>query len=274
MQSDAGAGGSPGGTGGLPIHFGTGGTGTGGHPIGDGSGGETAPGTGGHPIGNGSGGVTAPGTGGTAGVVVATGGNGSGGLGEGGHVLGSGGVAGRTTPGSAGRAGNDGGGGARAGGRGGSTSGGGGGGSAGTGNNPGNGGRMGGSGGAGAICDPTMRENDPCGPATAGDCHKTCGVSDLGTKSCSCVSRQWTCGACMYPPGDYSCYDLPASGVVAPCPPNAVNGMTSCFGNCTVCSNYTDASGSLKPGYCACNQDPGDKQRLYHCASSTEWPPQ
>jgi len=123
------------------------------------------------------------------------------------------------------------------------------------------------------VCDPALRDRDPCA-AGAVDCRKTCGVSELGAKPCTCADRQWSCGDCVYPSGDYSCYELPASGPVPACPPNTVNGMTSCFGDCTLCANYLDTTGTPKIGYCACNRSPGDGQRLYHCASSAEWPPQ
>lgn len=254
----AGTGGLFGATGGSGVHFGSGGTG---------SGGRDAEETGG------SGGQVGPAPGGSAGdVVVASGGNGSAGHGAGGHVTGPGPGGGPVPPGKGGTAGQSsaGGAGARTGGRGGATTG--------TGGwwNTGSGGWGWGTGGASGtlpMCDASIRDKDTCDFGTA-DCRKTCGVSELGTKPCTCTNRQWNCGDCAYPSGDYSCYELPASGPVPPCPANTINGMTSCFGSCTLCANYTDTSGMAKMGYCACNQDPGDSQRLYHCASSAEWPPQ
>ena len=260
--TELGSGGISGGTGGgSSVHFGTGGVGTGGHVT-------TASG--------GSGGQTVPETGGTAGVVViGSGGDGAAGQGTGGVVVvSSGGAGGKVMPGKGGIAGqssNKGGSaGTRAGGRGGAMSGSGGWG------NSGSGGWNWGTGGSGSslpMCDASIRDKDMCALGSAG-CRKTCGVSELGTKACSCTNRQWNCGDCTYPSGDYSCYQLPASGPVPPCPPNTINSMTSCFGDCTICANYTDTSGMPKMGYCACNQDPGDSQRLYHCASTAEWPPQ
>ena len=108
----------------------------------------------------------------------------------------------------------------------------------------------------------------------AADCRQTCGVSALGTRSCTCANRRWSCGACIYPPGDYSCYQLPAFGAVMPCPPNTVNETTSCLATCTVCADYVDTNGLRKTGYCACTQAAGDKQRAYRCASASDWPPQ
>jgi len=261
-QNEPGTGGVSPGTGGSSIHFGTGGLASGGHATG-GSGG--------------SGGQIVPASGGAAGVVVGSGGDGDAGQGTGGLIAASGGVAGQVPPGKGGTAGqppSTGSGGPRAGGRGGMTTGTGGwwNGSGNTGGGGWNSGTGGASGGI-PMCDASIRDKDTCGFG-APDCRKTCGVSELGTKPCSCTNRQWNCGDCAYPAGNYSCYELPASGPVPPCPPNTVNGMTSCFGDCTLCANYTDTSGMAKTGYCACNQDPGDTQRLYHCASSSEWPPQ
>ena len=258
-QNPGGAGGSFGASGGSSVHFATGGAGE--RP------------------GQGSGGQPPPETGGAAGAASASGGSGgTAGRGAVGPMAGSAGGGGQQMPGAAGRPGANGGGNGRAGGRGGRGTGGGssGGGSSGAGNSRGSGGWTWGAGGAGVdtpMCDPALRDRDPC-TAGAADCRKTCGVSERGTKPCTCGNRQWSCGDCAYPSGDYSCYQLPASGPVPPCPPNTVNGMTSCFGDCTLCANYLDTTGMPKMGYCACNQDPGDGQRLYHCASSSEWPPQ
>jgi len=271
----------PGGSGGQLSPFGTGGidvSDTGGSTIHFGTGGA-GPGTGGHPTGGAGGGPEVVGTGGTAGAV-GSGGTASGGQGSGGRIFGSGGAAGQTvgTGGDAGGPGGRGGGSAtRTGGRGGgTTSTGGSGGNWGSGGRwSGDAGRMGSTGGSDGglpMCDPSIRDKDPCDSGTP-DCRKSCGVSSMATKPCTCTGRQWACGDCVYPSGDYSCYQLPAMAP-PPCPPSTVNGMTACVGNCTLCSNYMDTTGMPKMGYCACNLDPGDSARVYHCASSAEWPPQ
>jgi len=271
------AGDRPGGSGGLLSSIGTGGsasTDTGGSSIHFGSGGVGL-GSGGHATGGDH--EVPPGTGGTAGTVGSGGTTGSGGEGTGGRILGSGGGAGQTA-GTGGTVGNGkgGGGGIRPVGRGGSTASTGGNGNWGSGGwwmgGAGRSGSSGGSEGGMPMCDPSLREKDPCDFGTP-QCRKACGVSALATKPCTCTNRQWTCGDCVYPSGDYSCYKLPAMSP-PPCPPSTVNGMTACTGNCTQCSNYTDTSGMPKMGYCACSLEPGDSARVYHCASSSEWPPQ
>jgi len=245
-------------TGGSTIHFGTGGLGLG---------------TGGHATGGASGGHEFVGTGGGAGAV----GSGSGGEGTGGRMVRSGGGAGTIgTGGSAGGPGGKDGGGARSGGHGGGVASTGGTGNWGSGGSwTGDAGRTGSTGGSEGglpMCDAALRDKDPCDLGTP-DCRKGCGVSALAQKQCTCTNRQWACGDCVYPSGDYSCYQLPAMSP-PPCPQSTVNGMTACVGNCTLCSNYTDTSGTPKIGYCACSLDPGDSARVYHCASLAEWPPQ
>ena len=148
------------------------------------------------------------------------------------------------------------------------------------------GGRGGGTGGRGGapdtdgmgvgsglpMCAPDLKDKSACAPGSDG-CWKTCGVNNRATKPCSCVAGLWNCGDCVYPPGDYSCYDLSGSAFVAPCPPETHSGMVSCAVLCSLCSGYVDSTGAPKIGYCACDTGP-DGSRTYQCASSSEWPPQ
>jgi hypothetical protein len=242
LSRAGGSGGMPGATGGAPA---TGGTGP-----------STGGGSGGTPLtGTGTGGIEASRTGGTGGGRLGTGGSagqpGTGGAGTGGFA-GSGGAAG---------SGGSGGGGGRmgAGGWWGGT-----------------GGWWGGTGTGGTtnlpMCDSNTRDKSSCGFGAA-DCVKNCGVDDLATKPCSCVSGSWSCGTCTYPPGDYSCYELPVSGVPS-CPPGTTNGVTACFGTCSLCSGYLDSTATPKSGYCACLDDGPSGSSVYRCASTAEWPPQ
>lgn len=142
----------------------------------------------------------------------------------------------------------------------------------------GTGGWWGGTGGTTALpmCDSSLRDKTACTPGSV-TCSKNCGVDDLATKPCSCVAGNWSCGTCTYPPGDYSCYQIPASGVQS-CGPGTTNGVTSCFGMCSLCSGYLDSTGTPKDGYCACLNDGSGGgvygNSVYRCASSAEWPPQ
>jgi hypothetical protein len=277
-QPPHGSGGNPGtGPGGSTVHFGSGGAApaTGGQPgIGasgghevtgsGGSGGSPVTTTSGGAFGQGTGGK--PATGGAAGFPVATGGLGGSGDGSaGGSTSGGHGGAMTSTGGASSSGGVSGSGGPVSGGSGGSTAG---------------GGRSGGTGGAGTggagvpACDPSIRDRDTCVLGTP-DCGLTCGVSNLGTETCTCgTNRRWSCSACVYPPGDYSCYQLPATKFVTACAPATVTG-TPCVGNCTVCSTYGySTTGTLTSDYCACTQAAGSNQHVYQCASASEWPPQ
>ena len=249
----AGHGGTPGGTGGSAAA--TGGTG---NSTGGGSGGTPSTGTGGTAA-NQSGGATGGGASGTggAGGQLGTGGVDAGTAGAGGDTGGAGGSAG-AGGGSAGAGGV-----AGAGGR------------SGTGGWwSGTGGWWGGTGGTTTLpmCDSSIRDKSSCTFGSA-DCLKNCGVDDLATKPCSCVSGSWSCGTCTYPAGDYSCYELPVSGVPS-CAPGTTNGDTACFGMCSLCSGYLDSTDTWKSGYCACLNDGPNNTSVYRCASSAEWPPQ
>jgi hypothetical protein len=182
------------------------------------------------------------------------------------------GTTGGTAGGSSGRDGSAGAGGrgTRTGGRSGSTGGAGGG----TGGSWGTGGTAaGGAGGAGpAMCDPSIRDKDSC-DFRASECRKTCGVSALATKPCTCTAGQWNCGDCVYPAGDYSCYQLDKSFVPS-CPSGTSNGTTTCTGICSLCSGYQDTTGTDKVGYCSCTDPGGNAPSVYRCASTSEWPPQ
>jgi hypothetical protein len=86
------------------------------------------------------------------------------------------------------------------------------------------------------------------------------------------VGGVWTCDSCTFPPGDYSCYDLP-SGNIRACPSGTQSGITACTGRCTICSGYVESTGAEKNGYCVCEPDAASAPGTYHCASSAEWPP-
>jgi hypothetical protein len=132
-------------------------------------------------------------------------------------------------------------------------------------------GSRGGASGGLPMCDPSMKDNDPCTRGEAA-CRKTCGVSGLATKACTCsFAGQWDCGTCTYPAGDYSCYQLPA--FVPSCPFGTMSG-DRCSTTCSVCSGYADSTGMSKAGYCSCSDPDAYGVRVYHCASSSEWPPQ
>jgi hypothetical protein len=123
------------------------------------------------------------------------------------------------------------------------------------------------------MCDSSLRDKTACTPGAA-TCQKSCGVDDLATKPCSCVNGSWSCGTCTYPPGDYSCYQLPTFGGVPSCSPGTTNGVTACFGMCSLCADYLDSTGTPKTGYCACLNDGPAQSSVYRCASTSEWPPQ
>jgi hypothetical protein len=242
---------------GLPLQTESG-QGTGGQLAGHGgSGGEARGGAGG--LGSmtdggasGEGGSSGKaGRGGDAGTIAGAGGNSDGRAGRGGWTGSAGWNGGGGWTGSAG-----------------SNGGGGWTGSAGWNGNGGSGGRSTGL----PMCDPDIKDNASCSFGTP-SCRKTCGVSALATKACSCAGGQWSCGACSYPPGDYSCYELP-SGFIPQCPFATMSGITSCNALCSLCSGYVDSTGAPKIGYCACSDDPDSAGHVYKCASSAEWPPQ
>lgn len=243
------------GSGGTSILSGSGGTGSGGQGT-VGTGGQPQPlATGGAIGGSGESTGGSSGTGGASGGSdVGTGGTSTGGIAGGVGAGGSRGGAGGSKGGA---------GGSSVGGRGGWWSGG--------------GGATGGSGNGGSIgglqmCDPSIRDKDSCNFGTSA-CRKTCGVSAMATKPCTCSQGQWNCGDCSYGPGDYSCYRLPASSVPA-CPFGTVNGNTTCTKACALCSGYRDTTGSDKVGYCSCEDAGTDAPPVYRCASTSEWPPQ
>jgi len=120
------------------------------------------------------------------------------------------------------------------------------------------------------MCDASVKDNGSCSFGSQ-DCTKTCGVDALATKPCSCSAGTWSCGTCVYPPGDYSCYQLPPSGVPV-CPPQTMSGTTRCTVMCSICSGYLDSTGTPKDGYCSC--DATGSSPVYRCASTAEWPPQ
>ncbi len=99
-------------------------------------------------------------------------------------------------------------------------------------------------------------------------------MAGLATKPCYCSGGQWNCGTCVYPPGDYSCYELPAFGAVPSCSQSTMNGVTSCSGICSLCSGYLDSNGMPKAGYCSCSDSDASAPPVYRCASNSEWPPQ
>jgi hypothetical protein len=167
----------------------------------------------------------------------------------------------------------------------------------------GNGGTAGtGSGGATdagdlAMCDPALKDKDPC---TAGvpDCKKTCGISMSGaTKPCTCntTTGLWSCsvGTCVYPSTfDKTCYMRPAAGTTPQaCPALTQSGTTPCTPTtpcaASVCLGYYDSTGNPKAdGLCSCtgmkapdggvadggDPDGGATISVYQCASATEFP--
>lgn len=118
---------------------------------------------------------------------------------------------------------------------------------------------------------PCLVTTGACASGVDLDCTTHCGPSRIGNATCSCSASAWTCGACTFPAGDYSCYKLPAT--VPACDPTTppTAGAACTLAACTVCGAATgkafiDASGATRPGYCVCATG------HWSCAVPKQWP--
>jgi hypothetical protein len=108
-------------------------------------------------------------------------------------------------------------------------------------------------------------------------CYKTCGPQSIGFKSETCTAGVYVEQAgCSFPPGDYSCYKIPA--VIDPsCPVDVPQGSTPCsVAPCTLCNvngGYLDSSGAARTGYCVCPPPSSSTGTAkWSCATTTAWP--
>ena len=117
------------------------------------------------------------------------------------------------------------------------------------------------------------------GLCTASDtqvCYKTCGPFNVGFKSETCTNGAYVeMNGCNFPPGDYSCYKIPAT-IDPSCPTTTPQSGQPCtVAECVLCNvggNYFDSNGNNKSGYCVC-PPPNDRgEQRWSCASSSAWP--
>ena len=161
----------------------------------------------------------------------------------------------------------------------------------------GSGGANGGSGGtagAGAAgttgsgfgqpaCPSTVSKGGACAPTDIQFCYKTCGPEKTGVKSESCgsVGTYTEMSGCSFDSSqDYSCYKIPIAANAA-CPATLPQASQACtVDHCVLCNdmggisggNYLDTTGATKVGYCVCQPVNSVGNRIWSCASNTQWP--
>jgi hypothetical protein len=115
-----------------------------------------------------------------------------------------------------------------------------------------------------------------CTPSDPQLCYNSCGPMSIGFKSETCTASLYVeQSGCSFPPGDESCYKIPATEP-ASCPGAAAPPQASqpcSIAACVVCGGtggYKDSKGTAKTGYCVCAGAAGATK--WSCASSTAWP--
>jgi hypothetical protein len=107
-------------------------------------------------------------------------------------------------------------------------------------------------------------------------CYRTCGPQSIGWKTEICTGGVYVEGDCQFPPEEsYECYAIP-DAIDASCPADPPQASTDCdVAECTLCNaggEYLDSGGSVKIGYCVCQQPKADGSRTWSCGSDVAWP--